>query len=493
LPPVMPPTGKQILRLFVVPAIIVLILVGLFLLGPTLSSWFGALFGRASADSRSADQFLRDLDSSNNDVRWRAASDLAQVLLRKDELASDPDFALALADRLQTALQRNRPVEQATAPELARLSLDKEEDVREWHKIEAKLEPERNYVQFLTACLGNFMLPVGAGLLGDMATEESGMEPEALAQRRRRALFALATLGENLKRFDKLSAEQQDAIREKLRAAQKDADVDRLRKDLEDASKNRQGKAVLAVLQKQLEEAEKKNPGKKRARDTLAYLEARRKDRANTLGVTEVLAKCAGDDDDPSVRFMAAFAANFWHGTPAEEKIIEGFLVKLSNDVGSGADKLEERLRRNPNTKDSREVTTTKGFDVQVNANIALARRGSPRVRMDLLRVMLDPDALGEIFVFKQTPSPASTRRFLFWTWTTPAVPPQRPNEALVVLTVTDTLKAIVQLHHKQPRMKLDSLIPLIDKLTESDNPAIRKDAEQTQQALKEVPQAERH
>src|SRR5215510_14865679 len=114
LPPVQPPTGQMILRLFLVPALIVAGLVGLFLLGPTASRWVNRLLGR-SADARSADQFLRDLDSANPEVRWRAASDLAQVLLRKDELASDARFALQLADRLQAALDNSKDAEQSFA------------------------------------------------------------------------------------------------------------------------------------------------------------------------------------------------------------------------------------------------------------------------------------------------------------------------------------------------------------------------------------------
>src|SRR5262245_5263068 len=104
LPPVAPPTGKMILRMFLVPGLIVAGLVGLFLLGPTLSGWVGRLVGR-SGDTRTAQQFLRDLDNPNKEVRWRAASDLAQVLLRKDELAADADFALQLAGRLEKTLQ----------------------------------------------------------------------------------------------------------------------------------------------------------------------------------------------------------------------------------------------------------------------------------------------------------------------------------------------------------------------------------------------------
>src|SRR5262249_3944884 len=161
------------------------------------------------------------------------------------------------------------------------------------------------------------------------------------------------------------------------------------------------------------------------------YLEARRQGVADTMGVADTLAKCA-EDDDPSLRFMAAFASNFWHGTTREEKTIEDFLITLSNDAGRGAEQMEERVRRNPGAQESREVTTKKGFDVQVNATIALARRGSPRVRLDLLREMLDPARLRDIFVLRKRGSSDS------------------PNEALVVLTLTDTLKAVAQLHVKR-------------------------------------------
>src|ERR1700733_3620999 len=88
LPPVQPPSGQMILRLFIVPAVIVGVLVLLFLVGPTLHGWFNQLVGRSSADTRSAEQFLHDLDNPNPEVRWRAASDLAQVLLRNDALAA---------------------------------------------------------------------------------------------------------------------------------------------------------------------------------------------------------------------------------------------------------------------------------------------------------------------------------------------------------------------------------------------------------------------
>jgi hypothetical protein len=416
LPPVVPPSGRQILQLFIVPGIIVLVLVGLFLIGPALKRWMGLGGGRTP------EQFLRDLDSNNADVRWRAASDLAQVLLREDRLASNPDFALALADRLQTALADSADAEKQYAARHDGLSEG------EKGKALKDLDPRRNLIMYLGASLGNFMIPAGAPLLEQMATQTSGMEPDVLAERRRRALFALATLGENLKRYDKLSDDQKDEIEQKLKEAQK-----------------------------------QESP---RARATLENLQARRRGKADTMGVADTLAKCA-EDDDPSLRFMAAFASNFWHGTAREEKTIEDFLYTLSNDSGRGAEQMEERILRNPTSKVSREVTTKPGFDVEANATIALARRGSPRVRVDLLKEMLDPAQLRKIFVIK------------------PRSGAETPNEALVVLTLTDTLRAIVQLHQKRPEMKLASLLPLIDELAKSDNAAIRAEAKQAQVALK--------
>ena len=97
-------------------------------------------------------------------------------------------------------------------------------------------------------------------------------------------------------------------------------------------------------------------------------------------------------------------------------------------------------------------------LNVQVNATIALARRGSPRTRLDLLEEMLDPDLLRAVFVIK------------------PRNAPEQPDEALVARTVHDTLRAVVLLHKKRPQRKLDRLMPLIDNLAKSDNAAVRRD-----------------
>src|SRR5207302_117404 len=56
--------------------------------------------------ARTTENYLRALDSPNADIRWRGAHDLAQVLKRPESLAlaSDPHFALDLAERLRRAL-----------------------------------------------------------------------------------------------------------------------------------------------------------------------------------------------------------------------------------------------------------------------------------------------------------------------------------------------------------------------------------------------------
>ena len=100
LPPVTPPSGRFIAQLFLVPGIIVL--------GAVTLLWgFSWLIGA----SRTPEQFLKELSSTNVDVRRRAASDLSQVLTKDPALASNPRFALDLADLLAQALRQEEDAE----------------------------------------------------------------------------------------------------------------------------------------------------------------------------------------------------------------------------------------------------------------------------------------------------------------------------------------------------------------------------------------------
>ncbi len=427
LPTVQPPSGKMIFRLFLVPGLIVAGLVGLFLLGPTLANWAGKIVGRPWGQSRSADQFLRDLDSANLDIRYRAASDLAQVLVRDDRLASDVGFGLALADRLEQARANSADAEKSFAQRHDGLSEgDKARELK-------KLEADRTYVTYLTACMGHFLVPVGVEQLKAMALQEEGMEMEELLRRRRRALLALAILGESVKRFDeKLSDEQRDEVMAQLQSA---IDSGTQRK--------------LASLVRN-------------------HLSLRRKGQPDTMGIGAVLVRCA-EAEDPSLRFQAAFAMTFWVGRGADEEAMVKALVKLAHDNGRGEEKLHERQENNPDAKISRSLTKRRGFHVRPQAAVALARRGSPHAPLDLLAEMLDDEGLRQVYVLQNKKTGEEV-----------------PDENLVALTVTEALKALARLREKRPEdTRLGERFgPALDRLAQHRNATIRTEAEKAKLAF---------
>src|SRR5439155_27156542 len=104
LPTVTAPSGRHIVQLFLIPGLIVAGAVTI-LLG---FSWL-------AGGSRTPEQFLKNIDSANADIRWRAANDLAQVLKRDDTLAADVGFALKIAERLARALEELDRAEKSIA------------------------------------------------------------------------------------------------------------------------------------------------------------------------------------------------------------------------------------------------------------------------------------------------------------------------------------------------------------------------------------------
>jgi hypothetical protein len=274
LPPVVAPSGRFIAQLFLVPGLIVAGAV-VVLLG---FSWL-------SSGNRSPEAFLRDLDSANTDIRWRTASDLAQVLKRDDGLATNPDFGLKLAAQLRQAvaeLERGEPAAGGSAAETAR---EKKED-----------QARRGYVQFLIASVGNLMTPVGAPVLTDLAKSGAGRDPKVNAMIRRQAVWALASLGEANQRAAKLPEERKTEL--------------------------------LAALDRAADAA----PGEQAtwARKAAAALR-----KQAPLGVVAGLAECA-NADDPFLRQQAALALTFWGGTPDEDRQAEQVLLKLARDDGHG-------------------------------------------------------------------------------------------------------------------------------------------------------------
>src|SRR5437868_5661749 len=107
LPSVIPPSGKEIARLFLTPLVIV---VGLILPLVGFFWWFGGVW--------TPEDYLAKLDDPNPDVRWRGAEYLSQMLLRDDNLASNPKFGLDLADRLRQTLDSNATAERGLADRL---------------------------------------------------------------------------------------------------------------------------------------------------------------------------------------------------------------------------------------------------------------------------------------------------------------------------------------------------------------------------------------
>jgi hypothetical protein len=304
LPPVTPPSGRFIIQLFLIVGLIAAAVVGLRL-----------LFGWPAASALlTHEQYLQQLDSANLDVRWRGAHDLAQVLKRPESVAliSNPTFALDLAERVRKGLNELEQAEQSAKKDLdqALAEIDRDQALskedkqkqsqgardRAWQKLSA----QRDFVLFLISCMGDFVLPVGVPVLSEVALNDSGPDEKALALRRRRAVLALANLGENLKRYDRLTKEQ------KLTTQQQSE--------------------ILADLEK-----ETRGRGQRRewAETTLNYLKNK-----TPLGVDKTLATCAdpkGRGKDPFLRELVAYALNFWEGPLVEET-----LVRLARDNGEG-------------------------------------------------------------------------------------------------------------------------------------------------------------
>jgi hypothetical protein len=273
LPPVQPPSGRFIAQLFLVPGLIVFVVV-LFVLAVN----YVFVSGHTPA------QFLRRLDSDNADIRWRAASDLGQMLARKESVAlkTDVGFALDLADRLDKAFA-------ALVEEEAKLAKSGN-DGGSFRSLQA----QRTFVNFLTAAVGSFDVAVGVPILGEMIAADKSPDIPDEAVRRRTALWTLAKLGSQIKEFEKLKPEQRQLIVSKLRS----------------------------------EAEESLGMRRKAARTALFY--AGEGDGPDVVHVDDILAKSA-DTDDRFLRELTGFAFNSWDGPKAEAT-----LVHLLDDHGQG-------------------------------------------------------------------------------------------------------------------------------------------------------------
>jgi hypothetical protein len=339
LPPVAPPSGKFLIQLFLVPGLIVAVAL-------TVVWGFGWLVG----GSYSAEQFLKDFRNPNMELRWRRASELAQILPREKSLASNPKFALDLTELLRESLRENARNERAWIEKSPGRSISSSA------KPDKALEGERGFIQYLIGCLGYLTLPTGVPILEELAlAPDEGADPETLQVRRRAAVFALAALPPNLNYLDTISSEERQKILNTLESEAGKGSAER----------------------------------RKWAEYTAEYIQARQAGQPQDLGVGQTLAESVKSSNpasnDKLLREVVAFALNLWQGNPEENQRMEQTLLELSYDDGHGPDVKEIPVR---------------GVEIRYKAVEGLARRGSPLVvkRFGILQEMLDEDRQKEIF-----------------------------------------------------------------------------------------------
>jgi len=281
LPPVLPPSGRHIVQMFLVPGFIVaaVVLVLLFF------NWLQSGHGDATS-------IIANLDAANADVRWRAANDLTQRLKRDEELATSPQLSLRLCELLQKRLEEYDQAQKSAK--------DGSADSRK------ELDERCKDVQFLVACVGNLMLPTGSELLGKVLNREGDNENKQRVLLRREAVWAMSNLGNNLTRLAELPEARRAAV------------LGGLQTEAASGTSDRRHWAGIAV----------------------EYLQAIQEcKQAPTHGVVDALASAAADNgpnSDLFLRELVAHALNFWHGDDREEKLIDATLVKLSRDAGEG-------------------------------------------------------------------------------------------------------------------------------------------------------------
>jgi hypothetical protein len=251
------------------------------------SGFWGWILGTGAGTPRDE---LKNLESANDDIRWRAANHITQTVKRDDLLAADVDFGLQLVHLLTQDLDRLAAKERLLAERL------KTATPEEIAQLRQDVRTQREHVRYLSACVGNLSLPLGVPSLVAMTASTAGPDEPTTVLLRRHAVWMLANLGENLKRFDKLTPEQQAAARQQLEQALK--------------SDNR-SKVEAAVL-------------------ATSYLAGDR-----DLGVVPALDSSARSDDR-FLRELVALALTFWEGGPAEKPLAEGALFTLAADQGSG-------------------------------------------------------------------------------------------------------------------------------------------------------------
>ncbi len=140
LPPVQPPSAGFIMQLFLIPAIIVAAVIGIWV-----------LFGKMAGTQKDWGQLVQDLGSENEHRRWRAASGLAHMLNADSQRFKEME---TMSDEQRAAMGATEPL--AENPRIA------DELVALFNKQLEKKSKEGEHVQyqdFLARTLGSLDLP----------------------------------------------------------------------------------------------------------------------------------------------------------------------------------------------------------------------------------------------------------------------------------------------------------------------------------------------
>jgi HEAT repeat protein len=186
LPPVEPPSASFLIQLFVVPALIVLVIVGVWLT-------FTWLVRRTSPEI-----MIQGLEQGPSIARWQRASELADMLRNKRfaQFKRDPEAAGHLARIL------NREIDQATSE----------------HGME---EEEITLRYFLARALGEFQVQDGIDVLLKAAQTERAPGEQLV---RHGALEAIAVRAHNLSELEPPQTPQNDDLTPALEKLSADED-----------------------------------------------------------------------------------------------------------------------------------------------------------------------------------------------------------------------------------------------------------------------------
>jgi hypothetical protein len=408
LPPVAPPSGKFILQLFLVPGLIV---AGLVLVALGLQWLTGA--------HRNPEKYLEGLDDPNPEVRWRTAADLSQELPGKERFAQNVGFGLSLAERLDRALEANTSAERDF-----KKRLQEEGEIA----VPKPLQVERDYILYLTSCLGHFQIPIGTDLLQRLAQGKTEGDAETVFRRRANAVKALTDLGANLQKFDALPQDKKEELTARLK-----------------------------------EEAEATGKRSLWAADSLRFLRDRAASKpTDQLGVAATLVECA-TAKPPFLRKQAAAALSVWDGPG-----VEAALLRLTTDDGHGSDPVARDPKKEAERERHKEgVRRVNEKEIRFNAALSLARRGSAHAAdcLDLYREMLDRDQLVAF-------------------WDQAELGEGETSENAARDTIYVSLRALNQLRKANTGVDLSGLRPAVARLTDDSYEPIRTQAEELKKQL---------